>query len=199
MKTTDRIIKNNLRAWYKSASKRQVLHGMRWYEDANLFASELASKSGHSTEKIAGVISALSPRNQWHRNLIDAETVTWAQARKLKPSDVKVSTFHKNKDKAFDILEGKQTIKEKSRKTHSFVKNVGSLDDNYITIDSWHLRACQSKPSRMVKAGEVKESVTPKQYDRIKDLTMEVAKEFNVKGYEFQAIVWVAIKEKTEA
>jgi hypothetical protein len=199
MNTTDRIIKNNLRAWYKSASKRQVIDGKQWYPKANLFADELASKSGNSTDKIAGVISALSPRNKWNKNLTDAETVTWAQARKLKPNEVKVSTFHKNKNKAFEILEGKQAIEWKSRKTYSFVKNVGELDDKYITIDSWHLRACQSKPTRMVKAGEVKESVTPKQYDRIKELTMELAREFNIKGYEFQAIVWVAIKEKTEA
>ena len=196
---TDRAIKANLRAWYKVASKRQVIEGKRWYEDANLFASELASKSGHSTEKIAGVISALSPRNKWHKNLQDAETVTWAQARKMKPSQVKVSTYHKNKDKAFNILDGTQAIEEKSRKTYSFVKNVGELDENYITVDSWHLRACQSKPSKMVKPKEVQEVVTPKQYDRIKDLTITVAEEFNIKGYEFQAIVWVAIKEKTEA
>ena len=199
MNTTDRIIKNNLRAWYKSATKRQVIDGKQWYPKANLFADELASNSGHSIHKIAGVISALSPRNKWNKNLTDAETVTWAQARKLRPSDVKVSTYHKNKNKAFNILRGKQAIEWKSRKTYSFVKNVGELDDKYITIDSWHLRACQSKPTRMVKAGEVKESVTPKQYDRIKELTMELAREFNIKGYEFQAIVWVAIKEKTEA
>ncbi len=196
---TDKAIKANLRAWYRVATKRQVVEGKRWYENANLFASELASKSGHSTGKIAGVISALSPRNKWNKNLTDAETVTWAQARKLKPSDVKVSTYHKNKNKAFDILEGTKAIEEKSRKTYSFVKNVGELDEAYITVDSWHLRACQSKPSKMVKPKEVQESVTPKQYDRIKELTMQVAKEFNVKGYELQAIVWVAIKEKTEA
>ena len=199
MNTTDRIIKNNLRAWYKSATKRQVIDGKQWYPKANLFADELATKSGNEPFTIAGVISALSPRNKWNKNLTDAETVTWAQARKLKPNEVKVSTFHKNKNKAFEILEGKQAIEWKSRKTYSFVKNVGELDDKYITIDSWHLRACQSKPTRMVKAGEVKESVTPKQYDRIKELTMELAREFNIKGYEFQAIVWVAIKEKTEA
>ena len=199
MNTTDRIIKNNLRAWFKSASKRQVLEGKQWYPKANLFANELSEHSGFDSFKIAGVISSLSPNNRWERNLYDTKTVTWASTRKLKPSAVKVCTFNKNKQKAFDILDDSKTIEWKSRKTYSFGKNVGELDEDYITIDRWHLRACQSKPSRMVKAGEVKESVTPKQYDRIKDLTMEVAKEFNVKGYEFQAIVWVVIKEKTEA
>jgi len=199
MNTTDRIIKNNLRAWYKSASKRQIFEGKQWYPKANLFAEELSKRSGFDSFKIAGAISALSPHNKWERNLQDTETVAWASIRKQKPSDIKVCTFNTNKQKAFDILEGSKAIEWKSRKTYSFGKNVGELDEDYITIDRWHLRACQSKPNKMVKAGEVKESVTPKQYDRIHDLTMQVAKEFNVKGYEFQAIVWVAIKEKTEA
>lgn len=47
MNTTDRIIKNNLRSWYKSATKRQVIDGKQWYPKANLFADELASKSGN--------------------------------------------------------------------------------------------------------------------------------------------------------
>jgi len=39
------------------------------------------------------------------------------------------------------------------------------------------------------------ESVTIKQYRRIEQLTSMVAQEFDLKGYEFQAIVWITIKE----
>lgn len=199
MKVTDTVLKNNLRAWYKSATPKQVEAGKRWYRDANKSAKAIASRTGHDTHKIAGVISALSPRNKWERNLIDAEAVSTAQASNKRPEDVKVCTFNKNKLKAFNILSDKESIEEKSRKTYSFVMNVSKLSEDHITVDSWHLRACQSKPHKMVKPNTVQESVTPKQYDRVKDLTMEVAEEFGVKGYEFQAIVWVSIKEKTEA
>lgn len=197
--TTDRVIKNNLRAWYNSTNPRQKRDGKAWYKQANQFTENLAERSGHDSYTIASVISALSPRNKWDRNLIDAEAVTWAQARGLSPDEVKVSTFNKNKYKAFRLLHHADSITEAAPKTHSFAMNVGKLSSDHVTIDSWHLRACQCKPRKAVKPKEVQESVTPKQYNRIKELTMEVAKEFNLKGYEFQAIVWIAIKEKTEA
>ena len=58
---------------------------------------------------------------------------------------------------------------DKSLKTFSFVNNIAKLDNAYITIDVWHLRACfgttiRSTPSR-------------KAYDQIRLLTIEKAKQ----------------------
>jgi len=198
MKTTDRVMRNNLMAWYKYATPKQVRDGKAWYKEANSFATKLADRSGHDSYVIASVISALSPRNKWERNLIDAEAVTWAHARDLDLEAVKVCTFTKNKIKAFRILNHADVITAKSPKTHSFAMNVGKLSEDHVTVDSWHLRACQCKPSKPVKPKQVQESVTPLQYERVVDITKECAEKVGVKPYEFQAIVWVAIKNKCE-
>jgi RNA:NAD 2'-phosphotransferase (TPT1/KptA family) len=42
---------------------------------------------------------------------------------------------------------------------------------------------------------KVVDTITDKHYKRVEKLTVELAKEYNVKGYEFQAIVWIAARE----
>jgi len=71
--------------------------------------------------------------------------------------------------------------------------NVGLNSPEHITVDKWHLRACVSKPSEGVV--DAVESCTSAQYRRIEALTSKVAKEFGLKGYEAQAIIWVMIKK----
>ena len=190
-KTTDRIIKNNLIMWFKSATKEDISSGLNWYKEAQDFASQLSKEYNISSYICATVISCLSPNNRWERNKIDAETVIKAYIQNLGPDDVKVCTYDNNKLKAFKALEGK-LIAESAPKTHSFAMNIGLLSPEHITIDKWHIRACLVKPHKEIK--DVVETVTSTQYRRVERITSEIAKELNLKGYQLQAIIWVAIK-----
>ena len=183
---SDIKIKNNLKYWLKLATKNEVDQGKNWYKDAQDFTEYLSKKYGIDSYVCASVISALSPNNKWDRNKIDAEAVINAYIDDHK--DVKVCTYNANKNKAFDILNGK-LITEKSPKTHAFAMNVGLLSSDHITIDKWHLRACVTKS----KADAV-ESCTLVQYRRAEKITSQIAKENNLKGYELQAIIWVTIR-----
>ena len=54
------------------------------------------------------MIAALSPRNKWSRNVIDAENLIEAFTRDSESAvNIKVCTFNKNKEKALKILENK--------------------------------------------------------------------------------------------
>ena len=192
--------KDNLRYWFNQASEEQMTEGLRWYKDANDYVEHLHQELDcfFPRVQIAGVISALSPRNKWERNKIDAENVLLAV--KNSPNKtvselmerVKVCTFNANKIKAFNIAKGNYSIIEKSPKTYAFSRNVGLLDSDYVTIDSWHIRACNTKSHEPVKA---KTQVSPKQYDEISEITKEIAEEMGLKAYEFQAVVWVTIRD----
>jgi hypothetical protein len=54
---------------------------------------------------VAGIIAALSPNNKWESNIIDAEIMLRAWAAEIDYSQVKVSTYSNNKDKAATILD----------------------------------------------------------------------------------------------
>ena len=190
-KTTDRVIKNNLKMWFESATREDISSGLNWYKEAQNFASQLSKEYNISPYICATVISCLSPNNRWERNKIDAETVIKAYIQNLGLNDVKVCTYDNNKLKAFKALHG-QLIAESAPKTHSFAMNIGLLSAEHITIDKWHIRACLVKPHKEIQ--DVVETVTSTQYRRVERITSEIAKELNLKGYQLQAIIWVAIK-----
>ena len=190
---TRSIIRKNLRGWFNEATKEEMLSGLLWYAEAQRFSDYLSTTYNVSGEVAAGVISALSPNNKWPRNKVDAEAVLAAHTQGHDSESVRVCTYNANKRKAFAIASGDAAILKQSPKTYAFARNVGEQDGNYVTIDKWHLRACQTL-AKEPKA--LQTSVTAKQYKVLQDETLKVAKEFGVTGYEFQAVVWVTIRNR---
>jgi hypothetical protein len=179
-------VNNNLDNYFSLATDKDIDNGIAWYKQANYICKDLAKQYNTKLETVASIISALSPRNKWPQNIKDTKTVLDAIHSGLEPDQVKVCTFHKNKYKAFLLGKEQTSITDKSLKTFSFVNNIANLDNAYITIDVWHLRACfgttiRSTPSR-------------KAYDQIRRLTIAKAEQKGLKGYEYQAIVWNAVK-----
>jgi hypothetical protein len=192
--TSDRQIRANLLAWFNYATEENREDGMLWYSEAQTFCHDLAKEFDLSPYICASVVSCLSPNNKWQRNKIDARAVIIAWKNGLGVDSVKVCTYGANKSKAFRVLNEGEAIAASAPKTHAFAMNVGLLSPEHITIDKWHVRACLTKPADGIVA--TVESVTDKQYRRIEAITSELAKDCGLKGYEFQAILWVAIKQK---
>jgi hypothetical protein len=182
-------IRENLRMYFDLASQDQIESGKHWYYNAHDICTELAGKH-YTTEQVAGVISALSPRNKWERNIIDAGTVLRAVNDGLLPEYVKVCTFNTNKFKAFEIAKGNRTITDVSRKTYAFIRNIAGLDPDRVTVDVWHLRACFGKT--------IDTGLTPKRYDIIEAITLDEAKRVGLKGFEYQAIIWEVVRDRND-
>ena len=186
-------LRANLRTWFKRASKDEVSQGLVWYKEAMEFSRMLADEYNVHGEVAAGVISALSPNNKWERNKYDAIQVFNAVRQGKSMDEVKVCTYNANKAKAFAIAKGDRKILKSSPKTYAFARNVGENDHNFVTIDKWHLRACQTTSK---KSKTCKEACTSKQYSIIQEETIKIANEVGVKPHEFQAIVWVTIRNQ---
>jgi hypothetical protein len=172
---------------FNQATDEEIKQGLAWYKEANEFVKTTYQyfNGSYSEIKIASVLSALSPRNKWATNKADTIRVLDAVLNNKQPDEIKVSTFHCNKYKAFEIAKGNTFIDISARKTFSFVNNIADLNPNYVTIDVWHLRACFNKT--MGSIGNVA-------YGQIEKLTIKKATKYGFKGFEFQAILWVVIQ-----
>ena len=159
-------IAKNLNNIFEAATSENIYNGSMWYANANIICKSLSKEYNITIETVAKVMAVLSPRNKWERNILDTKSVIVAHKNNIDPKNIKVCTFNKNKFKAFNILSGKETIKPSAKKTYSFYKNI-LLDDNFITIDLWHLRACFGK--------NIDSGLTPLRYDQIKDITIRLA------------------------
>ena len=183
--------RTRLRTYFDLATEKHIEDGMLWYNQANKLVSDLSLEFEIFTpEQIAGIISALSPRNKWERNIYDTTQVLRAVEKGNGPEDIKVCTFNTNKHKAFEIARGNLRIDHSSRKTYSFVKNIANLDSDYVTIDVWHLRAMFGKT--------VESGLTPSRYDELAKTTIEEASEVGLLGYQYQAIIWECIRERND-
>jgi len=179
-------INSNLDNYFALATDGDIDNGIAWYKQAHYICKDLAKQYNVPIAVVASIVSALSPRNKWNQNIKDTITVLNAIHCNLSPDDIKVCTFHKNKYKAFLLGQRKAQITEQSLKTFNFVRNIADLDENCITIDVWHLRACFGKT--------VNNTPTPTIYAQIKELTINKAKEKDLKGFEYQAIIWNSVK-----
>jgi|TARA_R100000455_G_scaffold16912_1_gene8207 hypothetical protein len=191
--TTDRKIYNNLQRWLDLADREQFKAGKAWYREAQAWCKQTAYDFGMDPYKVAGVLSALSPNNKWARNKSDAWNVCNAYHYDEPQETVKCCTYNANKRKAFAILADEVSLSEKSPKTHSFAMNVGLLSPDHVTADKWHIRACLARPDQGVT--DTAESCTQAQYRRIEAVTVKLARAYELKGYEAQAIIWVTIKD----
>lgn len=180
-------INKNLDFFFNSATNKDINNGLIWYKDANLQANLISKKHNINVYKVSQVISALSPRNKWEQNIKDANKVCEAFKLGLQPTDVKVCTFHTNKFKAFNILNNNVNITNKSLKTFNFVNNIAFLDSESLTIDIWHLRSCFKDSIKIDSA-----SIGRLAYQQIKKLTIKKANKLGLKGFEFQAILWLS-------
>jgi len=180
---------DNLEYIFNNAKDTDIESGKLWYKEANNIVSSIALNNNIEPIKVASVISALSPRNKWERNIYDTKQVIKAYNKGLTYNDVKVCTFNNNKIKAFKILANELQITDKSLKTYNFVNNIAYLSKYHLTIDIWHLRAAFNKMYKIDSA-----TIGRLAYKQIKDITIDIANKHNLTGYQYQAIIWEAIR-----
>jgi hypothetical protein len=183
-------ITNKLLDIYSKASTKQIKEGHTWYFKANLSAKTIKSKlalSGIniSLSKIVGVISALSPSNKWHRNLLDAEMLLNNPLH-----ETKVCTYNLNKLKAFDIMgsniENEIYLTLGGLKTKSFYKNIlNPITSKEVTIDLWMYRSAGLKQ-------------LDSNYKFIANSVRIIAEKNNVLPHQVQAVIWIVLRSSYE-
>ena len=183
----------HIQAMLDLASAADVVEGKAWYQTAQQAAIELSDRYSIDVTTACGVIAALSPRNKWTRNLIDAENLinVYVTAGADACSEVKVCTFGKNKAKAISILDCIPTLDVvegilSGPKLKEFFRCIIGQDD--VCIDG---HAYSIWFGDRITLANVP-SIGVKLRRQIKTDYLAVANTNNLTGYEVQAITWVA-------
>ena len=185
---------NNIKAVYLLATTQEKIDGAKWYSSANEIAMNLAVEYGLTLQTTAGVIAALSPRNKWSRNVIDAENLIETFVRDPESAvNIKVCTFNKNKEKALNILKADQdfyteNVRDilKGPKLIEFFNCILGVED--VCIDGHAY--CIFNGSR-TSLKDVP-SIGVKLRKEIKSDFKKAAAKFKITPAEMQAITWVA-------
>ena len=90
---------------------------------------------------VVAVIAALSPNNKWSRNVVNADALIGAFVNGDGIDSVKVSTYHKMKQKAWDILAARPSYNGakdmlKGQKITSFFMDI--MGEFNVTMTATH-------------------------------------------------------------
>ena len=206
---TYKVTVGNIERVFKSATQERIAETRKWYQNAQDFTKAVANKlnaNDLSRFKVSGVISAISPRNEWNKNKLDAENLCKEFVSNkyyqlpLFDADyhtllkTKVSTFNTNKSKAVKILLNDDSKIEsilKGNKIVNFFKCING-DSNAICIDGHAFNiAC----NRVSALSEVP-AISDKHYKMISNVYRD-AKNFinkkynlNLKSMHLQSVTW---------
>lgn len=154
-----------------------------WYIEANQFCIQLSQDFEISIDKVAGILSALSPGVNWPTNKRDAIYLIQAHSG-MKVGLHRFSTYGRNVQKAAAIFNGKKDAfnPKTGAKTWNFFWNIlDPSDPRYVTIDR-----------HMVEfmTGEKYEGLTFKKYEQFANEVKEAADIVGVLPNVLQAVVW---------
>ena len=187
-------MKSNVLQVYQSCSPDEVLENKDWYARARLWCEHRARMYGLEVRTVAGVISALSPRNKWERNLVDADQLLYAVFNGYSASWVVSSTFMKNVLKAYDIaLYQMPELAESGLKTQAFLNCIDDPTCDDVVIDVWSHRVVLGDMS--MKAREIKHD----EYEKCSQAYRLAGKEVDLSPMQVQAVTWCAARGRKKA
>lgn len=174
---------SNILEVYNQSSPLDIAEGLRWYEGAKRECVNLARRNKITLRQAIGIVAALSPRVNWGRNVIAAQSLV----RGL-PGE----GFGANKAKAFKILEGEDPNDVLGGdKVKSFFSNISRPTTSQdVTIDRWAIRITKGPDSWKDNVN----TPTAKQYLQLGNEYREAAALVGLRPSELQAITWVTIK-----
>ena len=173
MSRTDTLAANIRDAW-NAATDDQISRGRVWYTVAH----DLAELVGNGdARKGAGIISALSPRMRWDRNVSLAISAMSGEPIRAMSGSVRKAEAILNGADPTDVL-------PMSAKTGNFYLNIADpTDPTAITVDCWAYRVA----TRDWTAPGPK---SPRDYNEVADAYRMVANELGELGNVVQAGTW---------
>jgi hypothetical protein len=180
----------NIIAVYRDADETQHAEGLIWYPNAQKAAYHIAVKYDVSVYIVVAVIAALSPNNKWSRNVSNADALIGAFIRGDGIDSVKVSTYSKMKQKAWDILavrpnyDGAKRMLKGQKITSFFMDIMGEFN---VTIDG-HARNIAY--GERVGLTDDRTNIGVREYHALQAAYDEASRRVGLLPYQLQAITW---------
>jgi hypothetical protein len=171
--TVETLVRRILRVW-ANATPADIEAGATWYAEANALAAELADRAG-SIEHAAAVISHLSPRSTWARNVAAAIAVVNETAL---PAGVMSAPLHR----ALVSLDSATPLDTfGGPKTGRFARNIMG-DTEAVTVDVWAARVAGVDENLLGRVGV---------YDAVEHAFRLAARRVGVTPSTMQATTWI--------
>lgn len=172
--------------WFDAASERDLIDGVRWYDEQREFCRTLASCPDFhgdtlGLQRAAEVVAALSPKTQWSVNVSGATLL-------VVHGEVLPHLLTRNVDVAKAILLGKrlEEVTKKAPKIRAFAKNLAG-DTQVVTVDVHAAYAVGVDEKMLDRVGC---------YDAVAEAYRAAAVARGLEPSEMQAVVWLGARRQ---
>jgi len=179
--TTQGTMTRRILRTFDRATPSDVEAGAVWYRDAGDLARTLGESSGHGTEHAAAVISHLSTRTPWARNVTGA--VTLLATGKRAPGILRSN--YARAAASLAAADPGATFGPKASKTRRFYANILG-DTEAVTVDVW--------AARVAGADAPNGRISGRTYDSVERAYRSAARRRGVTPATMQATTWVVAR-----
>lgn len=171
--------------WFDQASERDLIDGVRWYDDGKALCQSLASsRDGYGNtlglERTAEIVAALSPRTQWSVNVAGATLL-------ITHGETMPNLLGRNVEMARAVLDGKRLAEvTKGPKIQAFAKNLAG-DTQVVTVDVHAAYAVGVEENTLARKGC---------YDAVAEAYRAAAVARGIEPSEMQAVVWLGARRQ---
>lgn len=175
--TVETLTRRILAVWER-ATAADVEAGATWYNEAQELAFHLGRNSGHGLEAAAAVISHLSPRTTWTRNVTGAITLlTYGeQADGIIGANYDRARASLSFEDPADSFGGPKTLR--------FYRNICG-DTEAVTVDVWAARVAGVDEALLKRVGV---------YDAVEAAYQRAARRVGVEPSTMQATTWIVAR-----
>lgn len=176
----------NLLRLYEQVPQDVRENGRMWYHDVRNQCEVWAKEFDTSIEQVAGVISSFSPRTSWTKDLSLSRQLLVCHKGGNWQDAFLLPTLKRAVRDAWMILDGNLSTL-KGPKTTAFMDNIANLESEKATVDVWAMRAAEFNLDAPYK------DITGN-YGEYESAYLEGGWLTGLRGYEFQAIIWVWVR-----
>ena len=180
--TLETITRRILRT-FDAATASDVEAGARWYDEAHSLAVTLSAHVDNDVDRAAAVISALSPRAPWARNVAGATALLTSgpmAARRLGCIGANVGRATRAADESL-TPNPFAVFGPTAPKTRAFALNIAG-DREAVTVDVWAARVADLDETLLSRVGA---------YDAIAHAYRLAARRRGVDSATMQATCWI--------
>ena len=181
-------IERNLLRLYHKATDADMVQGIAWYPEVRRIVGEWATTYCYHDDTVAGVIAALSPQQEWSRNLIMADDILAGRPPSVLGlrSNIAKARLMRDSNPLESLSTRMMRLFPSGPKVNSFALNLAG-DNNVVTVDTHAMQA---------GLNDVMARYTLKwaPYKVFAECYARAAVNVNRMPCEFQAIIWHAWK-----
>lgn len=184
--------RRNLTKWLSMADETDRLTGMAAFREYHKVMLIMQDRFDFPLDRITAAFVALSPNTDYVSNLRSLVSVLHGVRSVQALSDIVVSTYNHNRNRAYDYVRGFDVFDtpRRGRKIRSFYRNILDPDGSKeVTVDG-HIVAMYRDQRLTMKEAQVND----REYSRIERAMHRMAKAEGMRPCQLQAVLWFTRK-----